>query len=229
MFSIFKRKPSPPLRPPDNIRDTLFGDMPLEAWPSVSAALTEQEPWCFFIHAREAIAAGRVADAIPIWRLITEMAGLESRHYLQAWHFLRAHGVKPSTVKAKVLLGVVVEVAMYGGLDLLAAYPEYTARYYNYSGSGVVWDRPNNTLDSYINALLLGGEKVLQAIGPWEQQRPPAPPPGHLRINLLAPAGLHFGQGLFQAFAADAMAKPVVDAATTLMQQLVARGAPPKS
>jgi hypothetical protein len=229
MFGFLKRKPPSQSRPPGNIRDTLFGDMPLEAWPSQAAASAEQEPWCFFVHAREAIATGRVADAIAIWRLITEMVGLESRHYLQAWHFLRAHGVQPPVGKAKLMLGVVLEVPMHGGLDLLAAYPEYTARYYNYSGAGIVWEHPDESLNGLINTLLRSGEKILQAVGPWEQQRPPAPPSGHIRINLLAPAGLHFGQGLFQALAADAMAKPVVDAATALMQQLVARGGQSKS
>jgi hypothetical protein len=216
-------EPAPPSTSPIGIRDTLFGDLPLESWPPPTNTACDEEPWRTFVAARDFLAEGRTADAVAAWRCITDMAGLESRHYLQAWHFLRACGVQPPPGRAKVLMGAVLEVPMEGGLDLLAAYPEHTARYYNYSGAGVVWEHPDGSLDSTIDALLQSGNKVLQVIGPWEKPRPPAPPPGQVRMSFLAPLGLHFGQGPFQALAADPLAKPVIDAATALMQQLTAR------
>lgn len=229
MFGFFRRRKSSPSKLPQTMRDTLFGDMPMEAWPPPRAGSEVFEPWRSFVKARDAIVAGHPEDAITTWRAITEMPNLESRPYAQAWHFLRAHGIQPPADTAKQVLGVVVEVLMAGGLDLLAAYPEHTARYYNYSGAAVIWEHAHPSIDPFIDALLQGGERILQAIGPWEQPRPPAPPPGHIRISVLAPSGLHFGQGPFKVMSADPLAKPAVEAATTLMQQLIAFSRKPKA
>ena len=250
MFNLFKRKKSPPAAaiaaaavgsaspvsprvtspakpatpataPAREIRDTLFGDLPLEAWPPGNGP--GGEPWQSFVAAREAVAAGRMDDAIAAWQQVSTMPRLESRHYAQAWHFLRAQGVQPPADRAKQLLGVVLEVPMENGLDLLAAYPDYSARYYNYTGAGEIWDRPDPSLDPLIDDVLRAGQQILNAIGPWEEARPAAPPAGQLRINLLSPAGLHFGQGPFNDLAADPLAKPAVEAGTALMTRLTSR------
>jgi hypothetical protein len=203
----------------NDIRDALFGDAPIDAWPSKTIP---GEPWETFVRAREALAAGRKAEAVECWQRVTEMPGLESRQYLQAWHFLRARGIQPHPENAKQLLGVVVEVSMKEGLDLLAAYADHHARYFNYSGAGVVWEHPNSSLDPYIDALLVAGSRVLQKIGPWTDPRPGSPGVDQIRMNFLSPAGLHFGQGALQVLAVEPMAKPVFDAALALMQQLIA-------
>lgn len=222
MFGLFKRESSSPEPPAPDIRDTLFGDLPLAEWPRGGDGATE--PWQTFVRARADIEKGDVAGATAAWHRVIAMPDLESRHYAQAWHFLRAHGVRPPPERAKQLLGVVLEVPMGNGLDLLAAYPERTARFYSHASGGVVWERPDSSLDAHIDGLLIAGRHVLDAIGPWEQPRPPAPPPGQVRLNFLSPAGLHFGQGPFQTLANDPMAKPVIDAGTALLQQLVERG-----
>lgn len=209
---------------PPAIRDTLFGDLPLEAWTASSFEHSLEEPWITFAAARETLAAGRTSEAIDHWRAIAAMPGLESRHPVQAWHFLRAHGVQPPPELAKTLLGIVVEVGMKEGVDLLAAYPDHTARYYNFSGQAIIWEHPDPSLDPAIHALLAAAEPVLQAIAPWPNTRPAAPPAGQVRINLLTPAGLHFGQGPINVLGSDPFAKPTFDAATALMQQLIARG-----
>jgi hypothetical protein len=202
----------------------LFGDLPLDAWPEASFAHSLEEPWITFAAARELQAAGRRGEAIDLWRAITEMPNLESRQYAQAWHFLRGHGVQPPPEIAKRMLGIVVEVGLKDGLDLLAAYPDHTARYVNFLGQSVVWEHPDPSLDPFIDALLNAARPVLQAIAPWPNARPAAPPAGHIRINLLSPAGLHFGQGPIDVIGSDPFAKPTFDAAKALLQQLVARG-----
>lgn len=203
------------------IRDTLFGDLSMDWWPQETNGVENAEPWRSFIAARDAVAAGRTDEAVRLWRQITSQPGLESRHYAQAWHFLRSQGVQPSPAEGKRLLGVILEVAMPDGVDLLAAYPEGTARYYNFSGAGVVWERPNDSLDPAIRRLLDAGQRVLNAIGPWDKPRLPAPQGDTIRLNFLAPSGLHFGQGPFGMLSQDAMARPVIDAGTALMQALV--------
>ncbi len=216
-------KPKRPAQPPaGSIRDTLFGDLPLDQWPPAGAPGGISEPWASFVAAREALGSNRQNDARDHWKRIVATPGLQSRHYLQAWHFLRQHGVGPDAAQAKTLLGVVLEVTMERGLDLLAAYPEHTARYYNFSGAGVVWERPNDSMDAAIDHLLSAGQAVLNAIGPWHEPRPAPPPAGQVRMNLLSPAGLHFGQAPFKVLMNDPLAKPVIDAGVALMQQLVA-------
>lgn len=91
--------------------------------------------------------------------------------------------------EAKRLDGVVVEVALDQGLDILAAYADHSARYYNYSGSAVIWERPDPSLDAHIDALLAAGAAILAQIGAWEGARCPAPPRGQSRISMLAPVG----------------------------------------
>jgi hypothetical protein len=44
-----------------------------------------------------------------------------------------------------------------------------------------------------------------------------------VRINLLTPSGLHFGQGAFEVLASDPMGGPVIGSATRLMQELIAK------
>ena len=224
MFGLFKPKSSQPAAPA-SIRDTLFGDLPMMQWPPAGAPSEQHEPWRSFAQARDAYLAGRREESIALWKRIAETPALESRHYLQAWNFLRQHGVQPPAADSKKLLGVVVEYTLKGGVDLLAAYPQHTARYYNFSGAGVVWEHPDASLDSAIDAVLAAGQQVLNQIGPWKQPRPGPPPEGQLRLNFLSPAGLHFGQASFATLSNDPLAKPTVDAATSLMQQLVAKDA----
>jgi hypothetical protein len=112
------------------IRDTLFGDWSIDGWGATEGSA---EPWGSFAAARTAISASDAHSAAAALRRIIAMPGLESRHYLQAWHFLRQLGVQPPTDQAKNALGVVLEIALPQGLDLLAAYADGSARYYNYS------------------------------------------------------------------------------------------------
>jgi hypothetical protein len=106
---------------------------------------------------------------------------------------------------------------------MLAAYTDGTARYFNYTGAAIIWERPDDSLDSTIEALLHLGQRVINEIGPWEDQRPPEPPEGDVRINLLAPCGLHFGQGPFEVLERDNMGGPLIVGATHLMQELIAK------
>jgi hypothetical protein len=217
-----KRKPvAAPVAAPPSVRDALFADGPLESWPVGEHA--DREPWATFVTARRYVAAGDIGSAVFGWQRVVGMPGLEARHYVQAWTFLRQYGVTPPAAEAKRLLGVVVEVDRGpGGLDLLAAYPERTARFYAGTGGGIVWERPDTGLDAHIGALLDASKAVLDRIGPWTQPRLPPPPPDHIRLNFLAPSGLHFGQAPFAVFEQDALAGPVVRAATALLQELMA-------
>ena len=152
------------------------------------------------------------------------MPGLESRHYLQAWHSLRQIGVNPPADKAKVVYGVVVEVGMQNGADIVAAYEDYTARYIHNTGAGVIWEHPNDSLDLKIKDLLDAGQAVANRIGPWEQERPAPPSKDNVRLNMLTPSGLHFGYGGFQSLHNEPMGRAILDPATALMLSLTELG-----
>ncbi|HJQ13143.1 MAG TPA: hypothetical protein VJ830_00230 [Anaerolineales bacterium] len=218
MFNWFKKEKP---RSTVEIRDTLFGDMPISEWPSDGDR--NVEPWESFVQARQHLDKKDKNSAIRIWKTITDTPGLEARHYLQAWHFLRQHGESPHPEKAKLVYGVIVEVAVKGGADIVAAYTDYTARYLNYSGAGVIWEHPDTSLDAEIEALLKAGHAVANVIGPWEQARPPAPEGENVRLNMLTPSGLHFGYGSFKSLYEEPMGRSIIDPATRLMQSLIAK------
>jgi hypothetical protein len=220
VFGRKRKAVTAPAAPP-SVRDTLFGDGPLESWPVGDHA--DREPWATFVTARRFVAAGDIGNAVVGWQRVVAMPALEARHHVQAWTFLRQYGVQPPPAEAKRLLGVVIEVDRGpAGLDLLAAYPELTARFYAGTGGGIVWERPDGTLDAHIGALFDASKTVLDRIGPWTQPRLPPPPAQHIRLNFLSPSGLHFGQAPFAMFEQDALAGPVVRAGAALLQALIA-------
>lgn len=202
-------------------RDLLFGDAPMSEWPS-SSPPDDEEPWVSFVKARTLLGSDRQREGMDQLRNVLAMKGLGSRHYLQAWHFLRQAGAEPTTVIAKQVLGVIVEVGLERGTDIVAAYADGTARYENQSGALIVWDAPGGSLEPAIKQLLAAGQVVADQIGSWQDARPPAPRPGNIRINMLTPSGLHFGEADFGTLAADPLGGPVVKAALALMQQQIA-------
>jgi hypothetical protein len=201
------------------IRDALFGDLRLSQW--LPQPLPQTEPWTSFAQAKQRSDQNDKPGAIAILQRILSLPDMESRHYLEAWTCLRDLGVSVPADKAKDVLGVVVEVGMDRGLDLVAAYPDHHARYYNFSGAGVVWERPNSSLDKPIDNLLRAASSAVKVIGPWGKDRPAAPPAGQARINILTPCGLHFGQGPYTALSKDRIGGPVLGLAFQLMQQMI--------
>jgi hypothetical protein len=203
--------------PNESLRETLFGDVPLENWASAS----NDEPWVSFRNAGSRLEQDDRAGAIGILQSIVQRSKLESRHYLQAWFGLRELGQAPPPGQAKHVYGVVVDVPVEDGLDTLAAYEDGTARYINFRGAVIIWEAPDAQLKDPIEKLLSTARTLAKLIGPWEGPRPPMAP-GMARISLLTPSGLHFGQAPFEALMGDSMAAPLISAATELMQALIA-------
>ena len=201
-----------------DIRDTLFGDMPISMWTGNNSS---EEPWVSFQQVEKYLESENTRMAAQLLNKIIETPNLESRHYLQAWHFLKPLGVLPPDDKAKFVYGVVVEVAMKQGVDIVAGYNDHTARYFNYSGAAVIWENPDDSLNEEIRILLDAGRNIIHNIGPWEYERPGVPPEGQARVSMLTPGGLHFGQAPFNALANDQKGGPIINAATVLMQALI--------
>lgn len=142
----------------------------------------------------------------------------ESRIRLLACHQLQQTG---QIVASKELLGVVVEVALAEGLDVLAAYADGTARFLHHTGRVIIWENgTDNRSRRLIDQLFTESARVVAQIGPWNQPRRPAPASGMARISFLVADGLYFGEAPLNNLFSDPLAAPALQAATTLMQFL---------
>ncbi len=206
-----------------NIREVLFGDEPLEKVASYAHDLGGDNPWVLFGIASQQLAAEDTRGAIATLKKILKMKRLEVRIYLQAWHSLRDLGQIPPQDRARELQGIVVEVALERGLDIIAAYADGSARYFNYSGAAVVWDEQDEEIDRIVTELLTVGQGIVDVSEPWDGPRPDAPSIGMVRLNLLTYGGLHFGQGTFSVVAQDGLGGLALRGAFDLMQALVAK------
>jgi hypothetical protein len=201
------------------MRDTLWGDMSMDKWPPPNTDI-RFEPWNRFAQARDLLHQGKNDEAIRVLLAITDLPGLESRHYLQAWYFLRQLKVPVPAGRHDQLYAVVVEASMPKGLDLLVVYQDFHARFYSYAGGGTIWERPDTRLDVPIQTLLNAAQEIAKAIGTAEKPRPPVPPQGQMRFSMLTPGGMAFGQGPEQALLQDITGRVIVMAAANLLQEI---------
>jgi hypothetical protein len=197
------------------IRELLFGDLPFSIWANTGS---ETEPWLSFKKADQAVNSGNDEEALQILDRIIKTKELESRQYLQAYHAMSELGVGSSV---KELFGVVIEVSLDSGLDIVAAYRDQSARYYNHSGASIICEHPVDSISNETKDLLNEGESLMFKIGPWDGERPGIPAQGNVRINLLTSQGLHFGEGPMNVLAGDPMGGPIIKAAFNLMQTLI--------
>ena len=144
----------------------------------------------------------------------------EARMRLLISGMLTKAGINTGTAE---FLGVVVEVALGEGLDTVAGYADGTARYFNHSEKIIVWETANAASNELIGQLLAAGKNVVAQIGPWTEDRLPAPASGEIRLNFLTTNGYYFGQGPFVVLQHDPMGGPVIQAALELLQFLTAQ------
>jgi hypothetical protein len=154
-------------------------------------------------------------------RRIAEDETNEGRVRALAYNRLRAVGEK---VPSKKLLGVIVEVPLQQGLDVLAAFSEGGVRYLNQSGKMAIFEGQGNPVENLAKELVAISQPVVNQIGPWDKQRLPPPKAGNVRMTFLVSDGLYFGEGPFSALQQDRMAGPVLSKATQLLQRAVESG-----
>jgi hypothetical protein len=206
--------------PASSLYNLLFGDSPLDGWRSNDPLKDSEYPWSTFAEARSAVANRNPQAAIAALKKLADDVGMESRHRLQAWHHLRTLGHNPGD-NSKTVFGVIVEIGLDRGVDIVAAYADHHARYINQGGAIIVWERPDGSIDKDIDTLMEVGEAVCNMIGPWKDSRMGPPARNIARVNFLTPSGLHFGQGPLEQFAQDQMAGPVIAVACKIMKSLI--------
>lgn len=208
--------------PDEGLRSTLFGLVPLDAWPVGDEETGE--PWDGFVRARNHLADGDQDLAIREWSRIamaTDMTGGESRQTLQAWQFLRSVGIVPDASIAGEVLGVVVEVTVEGAHDVLAAYSDGSVRYLNHAGGATILDDVPPEVVEPAAALLAAGQVLADQIGPWTEPQLPDLPVGQMRLTMLTRGGPRFGQGADDVLGNEPMAGPLLAAATELLVVVV--------
>ncbi|MCU6432747.1 hypothetical protein LPB67_03010 [Undibacterium sp. Jales W-56] len=144
----------------------------------------------------------------------------EGRVRFLAFSRLREQG---KIVQPKILLGVIIEVPLKGGLDTLAAFSEGGVRYINQSGKLVVIESVESFLPM-VKKLFSVSAPVVSQIGPWDKPRLAPPKQGNVRLTFLVSDGLYFGEGPMSAMQREAMAGPIINHATELLQAVVATG-----
>jgi hypothetical protein len=208
LFNLFSKKTPRPTKPyseeaMNKIYDSLFCDN-IDLFKSDTKP--DIYPWDTLL-----------ADTPDVEKLkaISIDKSLEARHRILAFNLLRMKGF-PTTQKE--LLGVIVEVSLEGGLDVLAAFSEGCARYINHSEKLLVWEKQTEQSTQLIEKLFNDSLSVVNQIGPWDKERRKFPTKGMVRLTFLVSDGLYFGEGAF--LQDDAMAGPVISSATQLMTYL---------
>jgi hypothetical protein len=151
-------------------------------------------------------------------RAIADDDRQEGRVRYLAYFKLRQLG---ESVTAKRLLGVIVEVPLPGGLDVLAAYSEGSVRYINQTGKLALYERVES-LNPLVQRLMSDSSQVVAQIGPTGQPRRPPPHGESVRITFLVSDGYYLGEGNMRSMQQDALAGPVIQRAVELLQAAVA-------
>ncbi|MES2183438.1 MAG: hypothetical protein V4505_02735 [Pseudomonadota bacterium] len=128
---------------------------------------------------------------------------------------LRRNGLP--VVPPKQLMGVIVEAALAGGLDVLAAYSDGAVRYIDPAGKPAVFEHMEG-LQPAVGRLLMASHTITDRIGPWGRSRRPPPAQGHVRLSFLMSDGLYLGEGPLATMHRDPVAGPTFQRATELMQ-----------
>ncbi len=151
-------------------------------------------------------------------RKIADEATNEGRVRALAYNRLRAAG---ANVPAKILLGVIVEVPLEQGLDVLAAFSDGGVRYLNQSGKPAVFEGKGHPAEVLAKELVSVSQSIVDSVGPRQEQRRPPPQAGNVRLTFLVSDGLYFGEGSFSDLQNNRISGPVLDKATQLLLRVV--------
>lgn len=127
------------------------------------------------------------------------------------WSALRELGVEPEAKFALEILGAVVEVPMQGAYDTLAAYQDGSARYLNFSGTAIFWDRPDEVIGALCRALL---QSAALAGSQAKPRSSVALPQSGIQLTMLTRSGI---------YVISNPPGPVVQSAAVLMNEMIKR------
>lgn len=229
MFSLFGKKKEEPeanaLPMLLELRESLYTRASLEPFLArVQGDVLSTFPWSNFVAANQALKDGDKAQAINCLKEIAgSQLGLETRIRLQAWHTLVSLGELPVPNLRGYTQGVLIENHTEKGLDITAGFVDNTARYWDHTGAGVVWQARDPQIDKLIFNLLSVGFEITKRIGVGLRDTPPVPEKGNIRIFVMAYDGSTVGEGRFDQLSKDPMGIAAIAAGNNLMKALMAK------
>lgn len=142
----------------------------------------------------------------------------ESRVRALAFNWLHAHE-KP--VPHGEVLGVIVEVPLKDGLDVLAAYADGSVSYINQSSKmSLVEPGAAPDVSRAAQRLVELATPVVAKISPMENGRQPPPKAPSVRITFVVSDGLYFAEGPFEAIQRHPATGPLMGQASNILSKL---------
>ena len=230
MFSLFKKDKAKEEQsqgdiPPSllALRETLYTNQSLDPFLARLHDVDQSSfPWRHFIAANEALKVGDKERAIvQLKEIVGSQQGIGTRIRLQAWHTLVSLGELPVETLRGYTQGVIVENHTNKGLDIVAGYSDYSARYWTPSGTGVIWDAREKEMDQLILNLLTVGFEITKRIGIGLRDMPPVPEKGYVRIFIMAYNGSTVGEGIYEQLNRDQLGNTAITAGTRLMNAMI--------
>ncbi len=205
LFNIFKKPVTPVESKDDLFYELLFCD-DLNLFEKQNL---QSYPWNILFSEKH--------DTDKLYEIINDK-DIESRVKLLAYKTLGSLSI---AIEKKELLGVIVEVGLENGLDVLASYKDGTARYINQSGRIIIWEGFDEASKMITDRLFNKSLSIVSQIGPWDKPRRPKPQKDVARISFLVSDGLYFGEGPVNILFNDPMAGPALATAAELMKYII--------
>jgi hypothetical protein len=230
MFSFLKKDKTKEVQPqaviPPSLlamRETLYTNESLDPLlERLQDGAQSSFPWNTFFAANEALKAGDKEKAIvQLKEIVGTQGGLDTRIRLQAWHTLVSLGEQPVETLRGYTQGVILENHTDKGLEIVAGYSDFSARYWNPAGTGVIWDAREKEMDQLVFNFLSTGFEITKRIGVGLRDMPPVPQKGNIRIFIMAYDGSTVGEGVYQQFNQDKMGNAAITAGYKLMNALI--------
>jgi hypothetical protein len=172
----------------DPMRQALFACQSMEVLLQRLKLDGSTGPFQSFADAVQLAKAGKKEEAKSRFRGILGLPNVETRIQLWVWSALRELGEQPDIKSGEEILGVVMEVPMRGAYDTLGAYRDGSARYLNFSGSAIFWDKPDLQIKSLCEGLIAS---TIPERSRAVQRRDTALPKSGTQITLLTRSGMY--------------------------------------
>jgi len=151
-------------------------------------------------------------------RAVAEDVNMDSRVRALAYAWLRE---RQHPVPAGEVLGVVIEVEVAGGLDVLAVYADGHVRYLNHGGRAVVLDALTPALREAWHTLMAAVPAASATARPWPRRGAGVPGAAEVRLAFVRSDGLHKREGRFDALQREPATGPLLLGASQLLAHTV--------
>ena len=200
--------------------ELLFCDQTLQALvTSLDKDVASDGAWMLLTKAAEHIQHGDVARGAE---LLLELAGnptMETRVLLWSWAALRCLGFHPKSYEADDIQGVVMQVPLENGIDVLAAYIDGTARYVNQGGKAIIWEITDAAITAIIRKVLESCKDLPGVVAAASRNDPAR---DFVRVTMLTFSGNRFAEVSMQYLDSSPI-KQVLSIGAELLAKLIKR------